>query len=234
MPRVLSSSKQCHAAVVHPINGEGRISVKWFDLADFLGPEDHQLMIAVMMSIVQAILISWAVFSAGCISQSCRVDGVSASKEISGDRWRKSTPLVFPCGFYIPLSRRIGGIFLPWFLEILLVVRRSLFSWFFKVISIVVTVWRLAGQLSALICSMEWSLCRLGDGFDWALNMSLWIDSRLSQMPLINIRTNISDVQAPDALLKRLSAALATSTGKSESYVCLDTFGLWRGNDFRG
>ena len=38
-------------------------------------------------------------------------------------------------------------------------------------------------------------------------------------MPLINIRTNISDVQAPDALLKRLSAALATSTGKSESYV---------------
>ena len=43
--------------------------------------------------------------------------------------------------------------------------------------------------------------------------------SRLSQMPLINIRTNISEVQAPDDLLKRLSAALAASTGKSESYV---------------
>ena len=41
----------------------------------------------------------------------------------------------------------------------------------------------------------------------------------LLKMPLINIRTNISDVQAPDAFLKRLSAALATSTGKSESYV---------------
>ena len=41
----------------------------------------------------------------------------------------------------------------------------------------------------------------------------------LLKMPLINIRMNISDVQAPDVLLKRLSAALATSTGKSESYV---------------
>ena len=58
MPSILSGSKQWHAAVVHPINGEGRISVKWFDLADFLGPEDHLLMIAVVMSIVQAILIS--------------------------------------------------------------------------------------------------------------------------------------------------------------------------------
>ena len=38
-------------------------------------------------------------------------------------------------------------------------------------------------------------------------------------MPLINLRTNISDVQAPDALLKKLSAALATATGKPESYV---------------
>ena len=38
-------------------------------------------------------------------------------------------------------------------------------------------------------------------------------------MPLINIRTNISEVQAPDDLLKRLSAALAVSSGKSESYV---------------
>ena len=38
-------------------------------------------------------------------------------------------------------------------------------------------------------------------------------------MPLINVKTNISDVQAPDALLKSLSAALATATGKPESYV---------------
>ena len=38
-------------------------------------------------------------------------------------------------------------------------------------------------------------------------------------MPLINLRTNISDVQAPDALLKKLSYALATATGKPESYV---------------
>ena len=38
-------------------------------------------------------------------------------------------------------------------------------------------------------------------------------------MPFINVRTNISDVQAPDALLKSLSAALATATGKPESYV---------------
>ena len=47
----------------------------------------------------------------------------------------------------------------------------------------------------------------------------LFVQALLLKMPLINIRTNISDVQAPDALLKRLSAALATSTGKSESYV---------------
>jgi phenylpyruvate tautomerase PptA (4-oxalocrotonate tautomerase family) len=38
-------------------------------------------------------------------------------------------------------------------------------------------------------------------------------------MPLINVRTNISDVQAPDALLIKLSAALATATGKPEAYV---------------
>ena len=38
-------------------------------------------------------------------------------------------------------------------------------------------------------------------------------------MPLINVRTNISDVQTPDALLKKLSAALASATGKPESYV---------------
>jgi len=45
------------------------------------------------------------------------------------------------------------------------------------------------------------------------------VHALLLKMPLINIRTNISEVQAPDALLKRLSAALAASTGKSESYV---------------
>ena len=38
-------------------------------------------------------------------------------------------------------------------------------------------------------------------------------------MPLINLRTNVSDVQAPDALLKKLSDALASATGKPESYV---------------
>ena len=38
-------------------------------------------------------------------------------------------------------------------------------------------------------------------------------------MPLINVKTNIADVQSPDTLLKKLSAALATATGKPESYV---------------
>lgn len=38
-------------------------------------------------------------------------------------------------------------------------------------------------------------------------------------MPLINVKTNISDVQAPDVLLKKLSAALASATGKPEAYV---------------
>jgi len=38
-------------------------------------------------------------------------------------------------------------------------------------------------------------------------------------MPLINLRTNVSDVQGSDALLKKLSAALASATGKPESYV---------------
>ena len=38
-------------------------------------------------------------------------------------------------------------------------------------------------------------------------------------MPLIKVKTNIVDVQAPDTLLKRLSAALAAATGKPESYV---------------
>ena len=38
-------------------------------------------------------------------------------------------------------------------------------------------------------------------------------------MPLITVKTNIADVQAPDILLKGLSAALATATGKPESYV---------------
>ena len=38
-------------------------------------------------------------------------------------------------------------------------------------------------------------------------------------MPLITVKTNIADVQAPDILLKGLSAALSTATGKPESYV---------------
>ena len=38
-------------------------------------------------------------------------------------------------------------------------------------------------------------------------------------MPLINVRTNISDFQALDALLEKPSAALASATGKPESYV---------------
>ena len=38
-------------------------------------------------------------------------------------------------------------------------------------------------------------------------------------MPLINVRTNISDVQEASALLKKLSSALAAATGKPESYV---------------
>ena len=38
-------------------------------------------------------------------------------------------------------------------------------------------------------------------------------------MPLINLRTNISDIQDADGLLKRLSAALAKATGKPETYV---------------
>ena len=38
-------------------------------------------------------------------------------------------------------------------------------------------------------------------------------------MPLINLRTNVSDDQVSDALLKKLSAALASATGKPESYV---------------
>ncbi len=40
-------------------------------------------------------------------------------------------------------------------------------------------------------------------------------------MPLINVKTNITDVQAPDTLLKKLSAALGTATGKPESYVMM-------------
>ena len=38
-------------------------------------------------------------------------------------------------------------------------------------------------------------------------------------MPLINVITSIADVQAPDTLLKNLSVALFTSTGKPETYV---------------
>ena len=52
-------------------------------------------------------------------------------------------------------------------------------------------------------------------------------------MPLINVRTNISDVQNPDALLKKLSAALASATGKPESYV-MTLLDFRRSNDLRG
>ena len=38
-------------------------------------------------------------------------------------------------------------------------------------------------------------------------------------MPLINLRTNISEVPDPSGLLKRLSEALASATGKPEFYV---------------
>ncbi len=38
-------------------------------------------------------------------------------------------------------------------------------------------------------------------------------------IPLIKVKTNIAAVQVPDTLLKKLSAALATATGKPESYV---------------
>ncbi len=38
-------------------------------------------------------------------------------------------------------------------------------------------------------------------------------------IPLIKVKTNIAAVQVPDTFLKKLSAALATATGKPESYV---------------
>ena len=38
-------------------------------------------------------------------------------------------------------------------------------------------------------------------------------------MPLINLRTNISDIEDADGLLKSLSAALSSATGKPEAYV---------------
>ncbi len=38
-------------------------------------------------------------------------------------------------------------------------------------------------------------------------------------MPLIKVTTNIAAVQAPDTFLKKLSAALASPTGKLESYI---------------
>ena len=51
----------------------------------------------------------------------------------------------------------------------------------------------------------------------------LWSQNkdRLSNqpMPFISVKTNITDVQTPNGLLKKLSAALATATGKPESYV---------------
>ena len=53
----------------------------------------------------------------------------------------------------------------------------------------------------------------------WHILVSLCQLILLLKMPLINLKTNISDVQTPDALLKKLSAALASATGKPESYV---------------
>ena len=38
-------------------------------------------------------------------------------------------------------------------------------------------------------------------------------------IPLINIKTNIADVQALDTLLRKLSVAHVTATGKPQSYV---------------
>ncbi len=38
-------------------------------------------------------------------------------------------------------------------------------------------------------------------------------------MPLINVRTNISEVQVGSALLQKLFSALTVATEKSESYV---------------
>ena len=38
-------------------------------------------------------------------------------------------------------------------------------------------------------------------------------------MPLINLRTNCSGPEDPNALLQQLSAALAKATGKPEAYV---------------
>ena len=38
-------------------------------------------------------------------------------------------------------------------------------------------------------------------------------------MPLINLRTNCSGLEDPEALLQQLSAALAKATGKPEAYV---------------
>ena len=38
-------------------------------------------------------------------------------------------------------------------------------------------------------------------------------------MPLINLRTNVSNVQDADELLKSLSSSLASATGKPEAYV---------------
>ena len=38
-------------------------------------------------------------------------------------------------------------------------------------------------------------------------------------MPLINLRTNVSDIPDADGLLKSLSSALASATGKPEAYV---------------
>ena len=38
-------------------------------------------------------------------------------------------------------------------------------------------------------------------------------------MPLINIKTSVSDIEEPDALLKQLSRELSVLTGKPETYV---------------
>ena len=38
-------------------------------------------------------------------------------------------------------------------------------------------------------------------------------------LPLINLRTNLSGLDEPEALLRKLSTALAEATGKPEAYV---------------
>lgn len=49
--------------------------------------------------------------------------------------------------------------------------------------------------------------------------MYVFMYSLLLKMPLINLRTNITEVSDPGVLLKKLSESLASATGKPESYV---------------